>query len=82
MLRHVKINVEPQSDGTRQSEIARAAVKVVTTRQVTGNLLTLKELINRYHQSVKASLDAEIGSTRQSNKCLCLCVYTYYCMCI
>ena len=80
MLHHVKINVAPQSDGTRQSEIAQAAVKVVTTRQVTGNLLTLKELINRYHQSVKASLDAENGSTKQSN--LCLCVYAYYCMCI
>ena len=75
MLHHVKINIAPQLDGTRQSEIARAAVKVVTTRQVTGNLLTLKELINRYHQSIKASLDAENGPTKQSNTCLCLCVY-------
>ena len=77
MLHHVKINVAPQSDGTRQSEIAQAAVKVVTTRQVTGNLLTLKEVINRYQQSVKASPNAENGSTRQSNKCLCMYIYMF-----
>ena len=66
-------------DGTRQSEIVQAAVKILSAKQVAGNLLTLKEIIENYHQSVRSSLDVESESAKQS-VCVCMCVCT--CVCV